>query len=135
MVAYCLTLDVPAVCRESAPRSIMKLPRGDQALVEDAKVRDYLVSNDHPVGRFKARAFAVAGYRCENWQRLRDDLRALGAAMEVVPGPADRFGQRFIGRGWLTGPNGMLLPVVTVWIIPSTSETPRLVTAYPGRAP
>ena len=113
----------------------MKLPRGHQALVEDAKVRDYLLSNDHPVGRFKARVFAIAGYRRENWQRLCDDLRTLGTSMEVVPGPADRFGQRFVGRGWLTGPSGILLPVVTVWIIPSKSETPRLVTAYPGRAP
>ena len=113
----------------------MKLPRGDKALVEDAKVRDYLVSNEHPVGRFKARVFAVAGYHRKNWQRLRDDLRALGAVIEVRPGPADRFGRRFVGRGWLEGPTGTLLPVVTVWIIPSTGEPPRLVTAYPGRAP
>ena len=38
----------------------MKLPQGGRALVEDAKVRDYLLSDEHPVGRFKARAFASA---------------------------------------------------------------------------
>ena len=126
----------PPVCPTPHTRSIvMKLPQGGRALVEDAKVRDYLLSDEHPVGRFKARAFASAGYRRENWQRLRDDLCTLGAVIEVVPGPADRFGQRFVGRGWLVGPADIPLPVVTVWLIPSAGEAPRLITAYPGRVP
>ena len=136
VVASWLILNRSAGWTRPAPRSITtKLPHGDQALVEHAKVRDHLLSSDHPIGRFKARAFAVAGYRREHWQQLREDLRALGTDMEVVSGPADCFGQSFVGRGWLTGPSGILLPVVSVWLIPSKSETPRLVTAYPGRAP
>jgi hypothetical protein len=36
----------------------MKLPNGDRAMVHEAKVRDYLLSTDHPIGRFKARVFS-----------------------------------------------------------------------------
>ena len=37
----------------------MKLPRAEHAVVEDAKVRDYLLSREHPVGRFKAAFFGA----------------------------------------------------------------------------
>ena len=61
----------------------MKLPRGESAIVEDAKVRDYLLSPDHPIRRFNARVFSAVGYRHENWQRLRDDLVALAAVVDA----------------------------------------------------
>ncbi|MFO0327747.1 MAG: DUF6883 domain-containing protein, partial [Gemmatimonadota bacterium] len=47
------------------------------------KVRDYLLSPEHPVGRFKARVFAAAGYRREAWQQLREELRALAGVLDV----------------------------------------------------
>ena len=109
----------------------MKLPNAHNAIVDDRKVRDYLLSFEHPVGRFKARVFRAAGYQREDWTRLRDDLRALASTLDVTPGVADQFGQRFRGTGRLFAPNGYPLPVLTVWLIPSGSSTPRLITAYP----
>ncbi len=41
----------------------MRLPGGHQVRIEERKVRDYLLSATHPVGRFKARVFASAGVR------------------------------------------------------------------------
>ena len=38
--------------------------------VEDAKVRTYLLSSSHPVGRFKARFFRSLGFTEENWPEL-----------------------------------------------------------------
>lgn len=35
----------------------MKLPNGQKAVVDERKVREYLLSASHPVGRFKARFF------------------------------------------------------------------------------
>jgi hypothetical protein len=40
----------------------MKLPGADRAIVDAAKVRDYLLSPEHPVGRFKAVFFGALGY-------------------------------------------------------------------------
>ncbi|MFM7513170.1 MAG: DUF4926 domain-containing protein [Cyanobium sp.] len=50
------------------------LPHADHALVEEAKICDYLLSATHPVGRYKARVFRSLGYTAESWTRLRDDL-------------------------------------------------------------
>jgi hypothetical protein len=113
----------------------MKLPAADRAIVDDAKVRDYLLSPEHPVGRYKARVLAALGYQREAWPQLRDDLRALAGAIDVSPSPSDTFGQRYVGTGVLVGPAGRTLPIVTVWLIPSPDEPPRLITAYPGGAP
>lgn len=112
----------------------MRLPRADLAIVEDAKVRDYLISPLHPVGRFKSRVFTAAGYRPEQWQQLRDDLRALAESLEVTATAPDAYGQRYVGAGTLTGPSGRTLPIVVVWLISSEGEPPRLITAYPGEA-
>jgi hypothetical protein len=40
----------------------VQLPNPDRAVVDDAKVRDYLLSPSHPVGRFKAVFFAALGF-------------------------------------------------------------------------
>jgi len=112
----------------------MKLPNGERAVVEDAKVRDYLLSPDHPIGRFKARVFNAVGYWHEGWQRLRDDLIALAAALDAELAQTSQLGQRWVGTGQLRGPAGLLLPVVTVWLIPSEGAPPRLITAYPASA-
>ena len=72
----------------------MKLPAADHAIVDDAKVRDYLLSPEHPVGRYKAPVFAAVGYHRDMWPLLRDDLRALAGVIDVTPSPPDSFGQR-----------------------------------------
>jgi hypothetical protein len=113
----------------------MQLPEASRAVVEDAKVREYLLSPDHPIGRFKARVFAAAGYRRDEWSRLQADLRALAVTIDVAPVTPDAYGQRFVGAGVLPGIAGMALPVVTVWLIPFLGEPPRLITAYPGGEP
>jgi len=55
----------------------MKLPGAEAAVVEPEKVRDYLLSPTHQVGRFKAAFFAALGYSQQNWADLEQDLRNL----------------------------------------------------------
>ena len=110
----------------------MELPNAESATVDDAKVRDYLLSPEHPVGRFKARVFRAAGYERETWQRLRDDLLALARRIDVSRTSVDQFGERFVGAGSLPAPKGRPLPVITVWLIPSGGAAPRLITVYPA---
>jgi hypothetical protein len=43
----------------------MNLPNADRAVVDPAKLRDYLLAAGHPVGRFKARFFVSLGYVAE----------------------------------------------------------------------
>jgi len=40
----------------------VKLPNADRVRIDERKVRGYLLSPSHPVGRFKARVFAALGF-------------------------------------------------------------------------
>ena len=64
--------------------TMMKLPHGDEALVEDGKLRDYVLNPRHPVGRHHARLFErLLGIRVSNAEFLKEALRA--AALEPRP--------------------------------------------------
>lgn len=101
-------------------------------MVDPKKVRDYLLSATHPLGRFKASFFLALGYTSSNWDRLARDLRALAESQEAAVSDRNDYGQKYVVRGMLTGPSGRAVEVVTVWIILSGAEVPRFVTAFPG---
>ena len=52
------------------------LPNADSAIVDEEKLRGYLLSPNHPVGRFKARFFFALGFSAEQWIELADAFRA-----------------------------------------------------------
>jgi hypothetical protein len=99
--------------------------------VEPAKGRDYLLSREHPIGRFKARVFGSVGYQSDNWQQLLRDLQVIAQSADAVLARAEAYGQVFEIRAILHGPNGTL-PVLTVWILRTGESFPRCVTAYPS---
>ena len=109
----------------------MRLPNAEQAVVDPAKVRDYLLSPEHPIGRGKARFFAALGFRQAEWPALQAALRAHGAAGEATAGLSP-YGQKYEVAGILEGPSGRRASVVTVWIVERGEAAPRLVTAFPG---
>lgn len=112
----------------------MKLPHADRAIVDPVKVRDYLLSPEHPVGRAKARFFAALGFTREGWPGLQHALLALAVDGEAAPSPASEFGRKYVVRGIIWGPAGRAASVETVWIVLAGEDVPRLVTAYPGDA-
>jgi len=56
----------------------MLLPGGGDVQIEDRKVRGYLLSRTHPVGRFKARVFASAGFTDGTVDAFLSEIRRLG---------------------------------------------------------
>jgi hypothetical protein len=110
----------------------VKPARAEWSLIEPAKVRDYLLSREHPIGRFKAVFFESLGYSADAWQRLEADLRALAVAGEAVLGDRAKYGQKYQVRGTLSGPSGRSVSLVTVWIVRWGERAPRFVTAFPG---
>jgi hypothetical protein len=65
----------------------VKIPGAERAVIDPAKVQNYLLSQEHPVGRAKARFFAQLGFSQENWTILRDELYR-SASLEAQLGPA-----------------------------------------------
>ena len=109
----------------------MKVPGAERAILEAAKVRDYLLSPGHRVGSAKARFFTHLGFAQQNWTALRDELYRL-AKQEAHVGSATRFGQKYVVLGTIEGPSGRVAQIVVVWIILNGEDFPRFVTAYPG---
>jgi hypothetical protein len=110
----------------------VKLPGAERVLIEPAKVRDYLLSREHPVGRFKAVFFEGLGYSADGWQQLEADLRAHAVGGESIHGDQTKYGQKYEVHGTLIGPSGRGARVVTAWIVRWGEDAPRFVTAFPG---
>ena len=119
-------------CCDACKNRPVRLPARERAQVEPAKVRDYLLSREHPVGRFKAAFFEALGYSANAWQRLESDIRQLATNGDASPGEQSRYGKKYEIRGALRGPSGAVAQVVTIWIVRSDEETARFVTAFPG---
>ena len=109
----------------------MLLPNAGVAEIDPQKLHGYLLSHTHPIGRFKARVFASAGYRSDNWQQLQRDLQVIAQSADAVLARSEAYGQFFEVRAMLHGPDGTL-PVLTVWILRTGESFPRFVTAYPS---
>lgn len=109
----------------------MRLPNADQAIIDPRKVRDYLLSSEHPVGRYKAHFFTRLGFSSRRWQDLRDQFQSIALEVEAeVAGETDH-GRKYILRDTIVGAAGRKAKVLTVWIVLHAEKVPRFVTAYP----
>ena len=108
----------------------MKLPGGERAFVDIAKLRDYCLSPAHPRGRHKARVFAaVLGLTQADVEFLREGL--LGAAREgnAIPGDADEYGERYTVDFELDRGNRQAT-IRSAWIIRRKDPSPRLIRCF-----
>jgi len=110
----------------------VKLPGIDRAVVNADKIREYLLSQAHPVGRFKAAFFAGVGYSAAEWEVLVADLRGHAVENQASATEANEYGQKYEIRGTMGRPAGKTAVVVAVWIVLHGEDFPRFVTAFPG---
>ena len=108
----------------------MKLAGANRVQVDDLKIRGYLLSPTHPVGRFKARVFAAAGFGESTAELFVSELRRIAASGEVEETEDIEFGRKYTVSGELRGPAGVV-QVLTVWIQEPAQAAPRLVTVHP----
>ena len=84
----------------------MKIPNPESAVIDAEKIRDYLLSSTHPVGRLKAVFFNALGYRESDWGRLRMDIQNAALLETASPGRFTRYGNNYELRANLNGPSG-----------------------------
>ncbi len=92
---------------------------------------DYILSFEHPIGRFKAFFFAGLGFTADNWKVLYAEVKRLALECEAEMAQRTPYRQKYIVRGRLAGTEGRTADVVSVWIIREEEHRPRLVTVYP----
>jgi hypothetical protein len=115
----------------------VNIPNSGAAIVKEAKITGYLLSHEHPVGRFKAAFFRSFGFERDRWEELRQALVEHAAANEIVREETTPHGQRYVLEGPLRSPDGRSPSVRCIWFIRSGQASPEFVTAYPlkGKSP
>ena len=109
----------------------MKLPNLERAFVRPEKITRYLLSEDHPVGRHKARFFLGFGFSLSSWRRLETALLQHASQYEVAQVETTPFGVSYAMDGPLLTPDGRHPQVKTVWFVETGQDTPYFVTAHP----
>ena len=110
----------------------MNLPERARAIIEDEKIRDYLLSREHPIGKYKCAVFESIGYSLTNWQRLKQDILEAFLNLDVQDVIEGKHGTKYLIRGTLKGPNGKVGDFLSVWVKETETDIPRFVTMYPG---
>jgi hypothetical protein len=108
----------------------MKLPA--DSLIARRKVCDYLLVS-RPEDD-KSAFLAKAGYLPDTADRLLADLRTQLLPLEASLLDRGEYGTKYKIRGKLTGPNGRILRVVSIWMIEHTGGKSKFVTLYPDKA-
>jgi hypothetical protein len=108
------------------------LPNVENAYIPPEKLTGYLLSETHAAGKSKARFFKAHGYDGDNPHRLEQDLLSVPRYNGIDEQIASPHGTKYVVRGVLGTPRGTTVTVNTIWIMESSDERPRFVTAYPG---
>jgi hypothetical protein len=109
----------------------LKLPGADKAVVERAKIMDYLLNAEHPENGGKAKFFLGLGFKRNDWQSLAAAFRNAVVNQPVSKTMASSHGTKYIVDSRIETPSGKTPLVRTVWIIDIGLDTPRLVTVFP----
>jgi hypothetical protein len=104
----------------------MKLPGGDNAIVDIVKLRDYCLDPQHPRGRHKARVFAATLDLVQtDAEFLRQALLRAAREADALVGETDECGDRFIVEFELNRANRRAI-VRSAWIVLRGESLPRL---------
>lgn len=108
----------------------MRLPGGEHAIVDIAKLSGYCLNVQHPRGRHKARVFAsVLGVTDREAEVLRRALLRAAVENEAVLTELDDYGQRYVIDCEMVGPRGPA-KIRSNWIMLKGQTAPRLTSCY-----
>jgi hypothetical protein len=106
------------------------LPNYEKAIIPDAKIFNYALNMDHPVGRNKAVVFDnVLGYNKSNGEKLISAIREHLPQMECISRKG-KYGVQYSGKIDLTGPSGRTARVKVAWQIDNGTDFPKLTSIY-----
>lgn len=108
----------------------MKLPNGDAAIVDIAKLTAYCLNPTHPRGKHKARVFqSVLGMTDGDADELHSALLAAARDEDATQSTSDAYGTRYIIDFELQR-NERIASIRSCWIIRSGESFARFVTCF-----
>jgi hypothetical protein len=109
----------------------VKLPSGKVAKIPIEKLEDYVLSEKHSTGKFKAKFFRKYGFDAYNVSLFKKSLGNIARSENVKSVQKTTYGTKYLLDGKINTPVGKMITVRTIWIIEKSEKQPRLVTAYP----
>jgi hypothetical protein len=105
----------------------MKLPA--DTVIAREKLDEYLLC--HRDENDKSGFLALAGYTLEHTDSLMNDLRTQLLALDAEFFDQTDYGSKYEIRGKLTGPNGRVLRIVSIWMKEDATGVTKFVTLFP----
>jgi hypothetical protein len=110
-----------------------QLPGVANAILDDAKITDYLLAPSHStLAAGKAKFFLGHGFSQRDWRELKTALLDHPQANPVTGQAKTPFGEKYEVSCSLVTPDGRNPCVISVWIVEPPDPNPRFVTAYPN---
>ena len=111
----------------------MKLPGGDNVEIDQRKLTEYALSPTHPVGKHKARLFALKlGLTRDDAPALIEALRAVAVSNDATATEHDAWGQRYsIDFLFRFGQRSAM--ITSGWIVPADGSPAHLTSVYIAR--
>ena len=81
----------------------------------------------------KSQFLALAGYSLANADRLMVDIREQILPLEAELFDDTEYGPKYRIRGTLTGPNGRVLRIMTIWMKENATNQTKFVTLVPDK--
>jgi hypothetical protein len=108
----------------------MLLPNYQQATIDLQKLRNYVLNENHPVGKYKAKVFkAVLFITSEDAELLRTKILEKLSLSEAMEKSSDNYGKRYTVDLIIRNLDREAV-VRTAWIILKQESTPKLITCY-----
>jgi uncharacterized protein DUF6883 len=108
----------------------MRLPSGEQAIIDRRKIADYCLSTEHEDGQHKAHVFAsVLGLSAADVDELVAALRNATLNHDATLAKLDEYGQRYVIDFPITGRSATAL-IRSALIVRTNETVPRLMTCY-----
>lgn len=109
----------------------MKLPNSKNAIISKEKLKDYILSETHLTGKFKAKYFNKLGFNETNIDIFARSIRNIAKTRDVIKALETVYGIKYIIDGEIKSPSRRITKVRTIWIIEVGQKRPRFVTVYP----
>ena len=108
----------------------MRIPNSHKAVVDIAKLRDYSLNPNHPVGQHKARVFRAAlGITLKDAELLRGLALEIASNDNAKRGAASVFGDKYVIDS-VVEHGGKSAVIRFCWIIEFGTDFPRLTSCY-----
>lgn len=109
----------------------MRLPHGNKTIIPKEKLLNYILSETHSTGKFKAKFFRSLGFNVTNVHLLEKALKKIAKSEEIENFSVSEYGVKYVLESNIDSPIGKIVKVRTIWIIEKDQTRPRFITIYP----